>query len=121
MAETIERMAAESAARLALPTVVQSIPRSGAREVDPKLAEIRIVFSKPMLDGTWSWVAAKEAFPRMRGPSHFLPDGKTCVLPVTLEPGKTYELWANSENSHNFRDADGRPATPYYLRFQTRK
>jgi hypothetical protein len=49
-----------------------------------------------------------------------LPDGKTCVLPVKLEPGKTYVSWLNSQKFGNFKDADGRSAVPYLLVFETR-
>jgi RNA polymerase sigma-70 factor (ECF subfamily) len=50
-----------------------------------------------------------------------LKDKRTCVVKVKLEPGKTYAIWLNSEKFHNFKDADGRPAVPYLLVFQTAK
>jgi RNA polymerase sigma-70 factor (ECF subfamily) len=43
------------------------------------------------------------------------------VLPVKLEPGKTYAVWVNSEKFGNFKDADGRSAVPYLLVFKTKK
>jgi len=43
------------------------------------------------------------------------------VLPVKLEPGKTYAVWVNSEKFDNFKGADGRSAVPYLLVFKTRK
>jgi RNA polymerase sigma-70 factor (ECF subfamily) len=46
---------------------------------------------------------------------------KTCVLPVKLEPGKTYAVWINSEKFANFKDIGGRPAVPYLLVFTTAK
>jgi RNA polymerase sigma-70 factor (ECF subfamily) len=42
------------------------------------------------------------------------------VAKVKLEPGKTYAFWLNSNNFHNFKDNDGRPAVPYLLIFQTK-
>jgi hypothetical protein len=48
-------------------------------------------------------------------------DKRTCVLKVKLEAGKTYAIWVNSDRFTNFKDADGRPAVPYLLVFQTRK
>ena len=43
------------------------------------------------------------------------------VLPVRLEPGKTYAIWVNSEKFGNFKDADGRSAVPYLPVFRTKK
>ena len=47
-------------------------------------------------------------------------DKRTCVLPVKLEPGKTYAIWVNSDKFGNFKDADGRSAVPYLLVFRTK-
>ena len=44
---------------------------------------------------------------------------RTCVLPVKLEPGKTYAIWLNSQKFGNFKDTDGRSAVPYLLVFRT--
>jgi hypothetical protein len=41
------------------------------------------------------------------------------VLPVKLKPGKFYATWLNSNKFKNFTDADGQPAVPYLLTFQT--
>ena len=57
----------------------------------------------------------------LRSPGMHLKDKRTCVVKVKLEPGKTYAIWLNSEKFHNFKDADGRPAVPYLLVFQTAK
>ena len=51
---------------------------------------------------------------------HYATDGKTCVARVKLEPDRTYAFWLNSDNFQNFKDADGRPAVPYLLIFQTK-
>ena len=104
------------------PVVVKTVPEAGAAEVDPKLTEIKVTFSKDMQDGTWSWaMLSKESFPTMDGQPKYLKDKRTCVLPVKLEPGKTYAIWLNSDKFENFKDADGRPAVPYLLVFKTKK
>lgn len=104
------------------PVVVKTVPEAGAGDVDPKLSEIKVTFSKDMLDGAWSWVThSKESFPKMDGKPKYLADKRTCVLPVKLEPGKTYALWLNSDKAANFKDADGRSAVPYLLVFRTKK
>ncbi len=106
------------------PVVIATVPESGAAAVDPALAEIRVRFSEPMRDRSWSWGAWSEAsFPETAGRPRYLPDGRTCVLPVRLQPGKCYAVWVNmnTENAHEFADRDGQPAVPYLLVFRTGK
>lgn len=104
------------------PVVVKTVPEAGAADVDPKLAEIKVTFSKDMQDGTWSWaILSKESFPAMDGNPKYLKDKRTCVLPVKLEPEKTYAIWVNSDKLGNFKDAGGRSAVPYLLVFKTKK
>jgi len=93
----------------------------GAVNVDPDLREIRITFSKKMTDKSWSLTeGSKYAVPRVRGEIHYDRDQRTCVIPVELEPGKTYVWGVNSERFRNFKDTDGRPALPYLIVFRTR-
>src|SRR5438128_11375301 len=74
--------------------VVKTVPEAGAGEVDPKLTEIKVTFSKDMQDGAWSWaMISKESFPTLDGKPKYLKDKRTCVLPVKLESGKTYAIW----------------------------
>jgi hypothetical protein len=102
------------------PVVVKTLPVAGAWEVDPALAEIRVTYSKPMQDGSWSWSTwGEENYPETAESARYLPDGRTCVLPVKLKPDKFYAIWLNSDKFQNFRDASGRPAVPYLLTFST--
>ena len=105
------------------PVVVKTVPEAGAAEVDPKLTEIKVTFSKDMLDGGWSWAKiSNESFPTVDGNPKYLEDKRTCVLPVKLEPGKTYAIWVNSgEKFVDFKDAGGRSAIPYLLVFKTKE
>jgi RNA polymerase sigma-70 factor (ECF subfamily) len=104
------------------PVVVKTVPEAGSDDVDPKTAEIKVTFSKKMADQSWSWVRlSKESYPATAGDPKYLKDEKTCVLPVKLEPGKTYAIWINSEQFDNFKDADGKAAVPYLLVFKTKK
>jgi hypothetical protein len=104
------------------PVVVKTVPAAGADDVDPKLTEIKVTFSKNMEDNTWSWSQiSKDSFPKVAGKPKYLADKRTCVLPVKLEPGKTYAIWVNSERFTNFKDADGKSAVPYLLVFKTKK
>ena len=56
----------------------------------------------------------------MDGEASYDDDKKTCILPVKLEPGKTYAIWVNSQKFRNFQHADGRSAVPYLLVFKTK-
>ncbi|HTX22223.1 MAG TPA: protein kinase [Candidatus Aquilonibacter sp.] len=103
------------------PVVVETFPVSGARDVAPGVTEIRVRFSRPMTDGSWSWATAWEnSTPESAGPPHYLADHKTCVMEVRLEPGRTYAWWLNSDKFKNFTDRAGQPAVPYLLTFQTK-
>jgi hypothetical protein len=102
------------------PVVISTVPASGAKSVDPALSEIRVTFNKEMSDQSWSWVQiAPENFPELVGEPRYLEDKKTCVVDVRLDAGKTYIIWLNTQRFSNFRDADGRPAQPYLLMFET--
>ena len=103
------------------PVVIKVEPKVGATDVDPGLKELRVTFSKKMTDKSWSWPTGnKYAAPEDNGPIHFERDGRTCVMPVKLEPGKTYVIGVNSERFRNFKDAEGHPALPYLMVFRTK-
>ena len=105
------------------PSVVKTVPQAGDTAVDPATKEIRVTFSKDMLtDRMWAVVqTSKTTFPTIDGKIHYLDDKRTCVVPVKLEPGKTYVLWFNQGRFNSFRDTDNNPAVPYLLVFQTKK
>ncbi len=105
------------------PVVIKTLPQSGDTNVDPSLSEIKVTFSKEMkTDNMWSWVKiSNETFPKVAGNVHYLKDQKTCVLPVKLEPGRTYIIWINSKQRNAFRDKNNNPAIPYLLVFETKK
>jgi RNA polymerase sigma-70 factor (ECF subfamily) len=104
------------------PVVVKSVPAAGTSDIDPKTTEIKVTFSKNMKDGTWSWsTLSKESFPEVDGTPRYLDDERTCVLPVKLQPEKTYAIWVNSIKFQNFKDSNGIPSVPYLLVFRTTK
>lgn len=104
------------------PVVVKTVPTAGDTRVDAaKVKAIRVTFSKKMIDGNWSFVQiSNDTYPKMTGKIKFAGDGKTCVLPVVLEPGRTYVLWINSDRFNSFKDLDRHPAVPYLLVFETK-
>ena len=91
----------------------------GAEYVD-KSVKAPDEFSKPMQDGSWSWTGS-DYMPETVGKPRYLSDGRTCVLTVKLEPGRTYLIGINSPSHRNFKDREGRPAMTYLLAFETKK
>lgn len=81
-------------------SVVQTVPQFGDTAVDPALKEIRVTFSKDMITNRlWSVLQiSKESFPETAGQFLYLPDKRTCVIPVKSKPGKPYGLWFNPKN-----------------------
>lgn len=103
------------------PVVVKTVPEAGNKEVSPGVVEIRVTFSKPMADQSWSWSTAwKDSAPEIIGKPKYDADQKTCVLKVKLEPNKTYGYWLNSQNFHGFKDQQGRSSVPYLFAFKTK-
>ena len=98
------------------------MPKTGDRNVDPSLTEIRVTYDRQMALDSWSWCGdPAHGYPKTTGDPHYEADGKTCVLPVKLEPGKRYTIQLNCRDYRNFRDASGRSAIPYTLEFNTRQ
>ena len=114
---------AEEISVKALPaSVIKTSPASGDTKVDAsKTTKIKVVFSKPMQDKSWSWTQlSDESFPEINGGPKYLEDQKTCVIDVKLEPDTVYAIWINSNKFGNFKDAEGIPAVPYLLVFKTK-
>lgn len=107
--------------KTAVPQIVGLDPRNGTMDVDPKLSEIRVTFSVPMGDG-FSWTGGGPDFPKGPPGSHpyWTPDHKTCVLPVQLEAGKSYQFGLNSLSFRGFQSASGVPLVPVRVTFTTR-
>ncbi len=118
--QTRGQSATDQTAEAGVPKVLRLEPANGAKDVDPDLKEMVVVFDRDMGKGM-SWCGG--------GPSHPAAnddrkaqwrDARTCVLPITLEPGHTYSLSINCQSYRNFRSADGVPVRPYPVEFQTR-
>ncbi len=102
------------------PVVVMTVPQSGETAVDAGLKEIKVTFSKDMkTKKMWSFVqVSKDSFPKTGQPRYV--DSRTIVLPVTLQPQRTYVIWINQGKYNAFRDTDNHPAVPYLLVFETK-
>lgn len=104
------------------PSVVKTVPQAGDTAVDPSLEEVSVTFSKDMMtEEMWSWCSqSPQTFPEIdKTKIRYLKDKRTCVLPVKLQPGKTYVIWINSEKFNYFKDTEKNSAVPYLLVFQT--
>ena len=102
------------------PKIVKMEPSNDAMDVDPGTKELKVTFNIAMGDGS-SWTGGGPKFPKV--PQGMKPkwsrDGKTCTLPVILEPEHDYELGINSPSFKNFKSKAGEPAKPVVYRFRT--
>lgn len=106
----------------ARPVVVKTVPQAGDDQVDASLTEIKVTFSKDMQDGNWAFAQmSKDSFPQTTGKPHYEADKRTCVLPVKLEPGKTYVILLNKPPYDSFMDTEKRKAMEYWLVFETKQ
>lgn len=122
---TLAQSAGQYSVKSSRPAVVKTVPTAGATDVDPNLKEITVTFSKDMIDRNWSvcQTTPAENFPEdppNGAKMHYLPDKRTCVMPVKLQPGRTYVLWFNRGNYMNFKDTTGKSSWPYELVFETK-
>jgi hypothetical protein len=103
------------------PSVIKTLPTCGDTKVPATTTQIKVTFSKEMIDGNWSFVQISgDSFPEIIGQPRYLGDKRTCILTVKLKPKKTYVLWLNSQKFRNFKDTSGNSAAPYLLVFQTK-
>ena len=69
----------------------------------------------------WSVVKiSDDTFPKLAGEVRY-QDARSFVIPVALEPGRTYALWLNYKQNDAFRDVNGGASIPYFLVFQTQE
>lgn len=107
--------------RVRVPKVVKTNPEIGATDVDPRLSLISVTFDIPMDKSSFSWTGGGPSFPEISEGQKpwWSRDGKTCSLPVKLEPGKKYELGLNSVSHKNFASKWGVPLEPVRFEFAT--
>lgn len=111
------------------PTVVSLMPSNAlegadeSKQVDAaSVTKLQVTFSEPMMDHAWSFAYQDESkFPTLAGDPSYSEDHMTVSLPVSLEPGKDYEIWLNSENYDGFRDEHGNALEPYQWTFSTKE
>jgi RNA polymerase sigma-70 factor (ECF subfamily) len=112
LAQSVESMA---------PVVVKTVPQAGSTDVEPGEMEVKITFSKEMMDESWSWSSAwQDSGAPFVGKPKYSADHKTCEVKVKLESGKTYGWWINSQRFTGFKDKQGRSAIPYLFVFRVK-
>jgi hypothetical protein len=104
------------------PEVVSMTPANGAKDVDPKIKSLKVVFNVPMGDGM-SWTGGGEHYPKTPEgkKASWSKDHKTCTLPVELKPDWEYSLGLNSPSFKNFTGVSGIPLDPVAYTFKTKK
>ncbi len=102
------------------PKVVKATPDNNQLEVDPSLAELRVVFDQPMSPGGRSIVnSSRGLLPELIDKPRW-EDDRTFVWKMKLQPNTNYWLSINSSRFANFRSASGESAEPYPIAFRTR-
>ena len=103
------------------PRIVSTSPADGAKEVDPATAEVTVTFDRDMASGC-TWNGDGPDFPFLAGVNAFWRDRRTCVLPVKLQPGRSYRVGLNlfSPNFQAFCSVAGARALPTTINFATR-
>lgn len=112
-----EKAEAQAARR---PKVVSMTPKNGAKDVDPDLKEMKIVFDRPMKDKMWAVVGGGPNYPEVKGKISYDRQRKVLTIPVRLKPGWTYEFWLNRNQFNSFQSEEGARLESVPVRFQTR-
>lgn len=101
------------------PHVVTTFPADGA-SVAPGVLVLRVTFSQPMFDESWSYVSTPDgAYPECAATPRLLEDKKSFAL-ICRVTGKTrYAVWINRGPYANFVNHGRRASTPYELKFTT--
>ncbi len=102
------------------PQLIEATPAAGSTDIDPKLTEIRVTFDRDMSEGM-SWTGGGDTFPKLPdgAKAKWSKDGRTCTLPVKLEPDHEYKLGLNSLSHNNFQSKWGVPLKPMLYTFRT--
>lgn len=102
------------------PQVVSVLPANGAKEVDPGLKTIQVVFDRPM-NGHSNFGPREPRLPKATGRPRWEAHDTTWALPVTLKPDCEYRFYLNPPGENQaFRSEEGVPLKPVLVKFKTR-
>lgn len=114
------RLASAARTKANAPKILFTKPANGAKDVDPGLTEITVTFDQDMDEGM-SWTGGGPEYPACPAGKQAQWRGKrTCVLPVTLQPGHQYRVGINSPSYRSFCSVAGQPAEPSSISFTTK-
>jgi hypothetical protein len=102
------------------PKVVSMTPANGARNVDPGLKAITVVFDRTMKN-SWAMVGGGPHYPETTGKPHYDAKRTTWTVPVKLKPDWSYEFRLNFGGYDAFRSEDDVPLEPVLVTFTTGK
>lgn len=101
------------------PEVVSMTPANGAKDVSVNLAEIKVLFDRPMRDGSWAMCGGGPHYPQTSGQPKYDAAHTTWTVPVQLKADWSYEFWLNLGEFDAFRSAEGVPLDPVHVTFKT--
>jgi hypothetical protein len=101
------------------PKVVSVTPGNGDRDVDPSLNEIRVVFDRPMRDGSWSLVGDPREQPQISGRPSYDASKTVWTVRISLRPETSYRFGLNSVSFHGFQSTRGVSLEPILVEFKT--
>ena len=106
------------------PQISVTNPPNGVKDVDPSITAISVSFDRPMMSSmSWSSQDGGKTLPEWSN-AEILPiwseDKQTCTAQVILKPGRTYNIWLNTERFERFRCTDGVPLKPVLYTFTTK-
>jgi len=114
------KAAAESGPARRAPRVVATLPRAGDDAVDPGVSEVFVQFDQDMSRESYSWVQSGAGdFPEKTGSPRFVT-ARTCMLPVKLQPGRSYWIGINHGRFVSFVSTSGAQAETFVLEFKTK-
>lgn len=102
------------------PVVIDSFPKTYSNDVSPDVDKLTVTFDQEMIKGNFSWVKWNWRFPETPGKAYYDEKGRTCSLPVKLEPGTAYLVRINAKQYSNFMNLKGVRAQPFVLVFATK-
>jgi hypothetical protein len=102
------------------PKILSMIPENGAKDVDPNLNKILIMFDRPMQNSYGLIMfGSSDNYPEIIGEIRFDFTRTKCSIPVKLKPDKHYIFGLNSEYFMDFRDENNNPLVPVVVKFKT--
>ncbi len=100
------------------PQVVTTLPAQGASAVPLSVQEVVVTFDQDMDQRGFSFMGGGESFPKIVT-KPFWRSARECVLPVQLEPARTYQIGLNGPTKGNFKNLAGELLPQVILRFST--